>query len=86
MSISDKKNYCLYYTAHLDKSRCWLVSSLLRGTEHVAFDRSYDPQNSVFEFFVPQDMEQVFLQVMEYLEKKQVVTKLLKEDNRLAHL
>ncbi len=76
--------YCLYYTAQLDKSRCWLVSSLLRGTEHVAFDRSLDPHESVFEFFVPVTMESVFLEVMAYLEKEKVVRELMKKNNRVA--
>jgi hypothetical protein len=84
MNNDKKENYCLYYTARLDRSRCWLVSSLLRGTEHVAFDRSFDPQKSIFEFFVPEAMESVFLQVMEYLQKKQVVSELVKGSNRLA--
>lgn len=77
------EQYCLYYRAHLDKSKCWLVSSLLRGTEHVAFDRSYDPQQSIFEFFVPRDMEHVFLEVMAYLKAKKVVSELQKSPNRL---
>ena len=81
-SFSSEK-YCLYYVAHLDKSKCWLVSSLLRGTEHVAFDRSYDPENSIFEFFVPEAMESIFLEVMHYLEKEKVVSGLTKQENRL---
>ncbi len=83
MQPFSSEKYCLYYVAQLDKSTCWLVSSLLRGTEHVAFDRSYDPENSIFEFFVPEAMESVFLEVMYYLEKEKVVSGLVKKENRL---
>lgn len=77
-----KKNLCLYYVAHIEKRLCWLVSSAMRGTEHVAFDRAYDVSESIFEFFVPQAMEPVFLEVMDYLEKKGAVSNLTKKDNR----
>ncbi len=83
MQPFSSQKYCLYYVAQLDKSKCWLVSSLLRGTEYVAFDRSYDPENSIFEFFVPEAMESVFLEVMDYLEKEKVVSALTKKENRL---
>ncbi len=83
MQPFSSQKYCLYYVAQLDKSKCWLLSSLLRGTEHVAFDRSYDPENSIFEFFVPEAMESVFLEVMDYLEKEKVVSALTKKENRL---
>ena len=79
-----QEHYCLYYTARLEKSRCWLVSSALRGTEHIAFDRAYDVPESIFEFFVPQAMESVFLEVMAYFEDKNIVTELTKKPNRLA--
>ena len=79
-----QEQYCLYYTARLQKSHCWLVSSALRGTEHIAFDRSYDVPESIFEFFVPRAMEPVFLEVMAYFEAKKIVSELTKKPNRLA--
>ena len=81
MSI-DRSRYCVYYTARLERSLCWMVSSCLRGTEHVSFDRALNVQESIFEFFVPADMEPVFLQVMQYLEGKQAVSELTKKENR----
>ncbi len=74
--------YCLYYTAHVDKKRCWLLSSILRGTEHIAFDRSLDPQTSTFEFFVPEAMEAVFLEIMTYMHTQGVIADLQKLPNR----
>jgi len=74
--------YCLYYTARIERSMCWLVSSALRGTEHIAFDRAFDVSESIFEFFVPEAMEQIFLEVMTYLEAKKAVTELTKRPNR----
>ena len=81
MSI-DRSRYCVYYTARLERSLCWMVSSCLRATEHVSFDRALNVQESIFEFFVPADMEPVFLQVMQYLEGQQAVSELTKQENR----
>lgn len=78
--------YCLYYTAKVERKRCWLLTSILRGTEHVVFDRSLDPQESTFEFFVPEAMEPVFLALMEYMYKQGVVDDLKKLPNRCAEL
>lgn len=83
--MSMKKEYqtlCLYYCAKTDKSRCWLVSSLVRGTEHIAFDRCYDVKEGIFEFFVPESMEEVFIEVMEYLKKQNAIISLEKKENR----
>lgn len=77
-----KEQFCLYYTARLDRSRCWLVSSVLRGTEHIAFDRACDVSENIFEFFVPCSMEPVFLEVMAYLEGIHAVSELTKKINR----
>ena len=77
-----KEKFCFYYVAHVEKSLCWLVSSAMRGTEHVAFDRAYNVSESIFEFFVPKEMESVFLEVMSYLERKGAVSNLIKKDNR----
>lgn len=76
--------YCLYYTARVEKKRCWLLTSILRGTEHVVFDRSLDPQESTFEFFVPASMEPVFLAIMRYMHTQGVVDNLEKLPNRYA--
>ena len=85
MEACRRNEFCLYYTATLDRSKCWLVSSVLRGTEHIAFDRSLDPEKSIFEFFVPEKMEPVFLEVMAYLAQKKVVLALQKQENRLKN-
>jgi len=81
-----QETFCIYYTARIQKSYCWLVSSALRGTEHIAFDRAYDVPESIFEFFVPQAMEPVFLEVMAYFENKKIVSELIKSTNRLKPL
>ncbi len=78
-----QETFCLYFTARIEKSRCWLVSSALRGTEHIAFDRALDVPESIFEFFVPHAMESVFLEVMAYFENKKIVSELTKKPNRL---
>ena len=75
--------YCLYYRAKIEKSLCWLVTSTLRYSEYVAFDRCYDKDTSVFEFFVTPELESVFLSIMQTFEKHGVSSQLEKLPNRL---
>ena len=60
-----------------------MVTSTLRYSEHLAFDRCYDKQNSVFEFFVAPDLKNVFLSVMEKFEKHGISSELEELPNRL---
>lgn len=78
------KNYSLYYQAYISKRECWYVTAILRSFEHVAFDRTLDPETTLFEFFVPQDMEPAFLQIMHYFVERKLVAGLRLLSNRLA--
>ena len=73
----------LYYTAQIKREMAWLLSSVMRGTEHVAFDRCIDKAQGMYEFFVPQDTESIFLEAMNYLKKEGILLSLQKSDNRL---
>lgn len=75
--------YCLYYRAKIKKELCWMVTSTLRYSEHLAFDRCYDKQNSIFEFFVAPDLQNVFLSVMAKFEKHGISSELEQLPNRL---
>lgn len=75
--------YCSYYRAHIAKKECTFFVAVFRSFDHVAFDRTYDKQESIFEFFVPQEMEEKFLKIMEFFINKEVVTHLHQLPNRL---
>ncbi len=66
-------NYCLYFQAKIVKEYCWIVTSSLRFSEYVAFDRACDASQSLFEFFVAPDLEEVFLNIMQTLQKEGIV-------------
>jgi len=83
--MDNNRRLCSYYIAHIERARAWLMASVMRGTEHIAFDRALDKQQSIFEFFVPQDTESVFLEVIEYLRKEGVVLSCEKRPNRLEN-
>ena len=85
MSLHNRNDYCLYYVAKVKRELCWVLSSALRGTENVAFDRALDKVESTFEFFVPKDMQKPFLQVMDYLIKQEVIIWLEEHKNRLIN-
>ena len=75
--------YCIYYQAHIPREFCWFLTATLRSYEHVAFDRTLNKEKSIFEFFVPESMESLFLQVMARIEKEGVVQDLKRLPNRL---
>ena len=82
-----EKNYCLYYVARIEKKRAWLLASIVRGTEHVSFDRALhkserEDETTLFEFFVPKAMESVFSDLIDYLKKEGMVLSIEKQDNR----
>ncbi len=76
--------YGLYYQAHVKAEECWFLVALLRSFEHLAFDRTFDKQNSVFEFFVPADNEATFKEIMHYLEQVGIVSDVQQLPNRLV--
>lgn len=78
--------YCSYYQAHVERELCWFVTASLRSYEHVAFDRTLDPEKSLFEFFVPNSTEKYFLEVMTYFQSQGLITGLAKLPNRLENL
>lgn len=81
--MDSNKNYCLYYQAHVKKELCWFMVAVLRSCEHVAFDRTIDKAGSVFEFFVPELMQQHFEEIMARFLKDEIITYCNKMDNRL---
>lgn len=77
--------YSIYYQAHVQKELCWLVTASVRFSEHVAFDRTLDKEESIFEFFVAPDLEHVFLDVAQKLLDRGVFLTLTKMPNRLQN-
>jgi hypothetical protein len=76
-------SYCSYYQAKIRKYDCWLFVASLRGFEHMAFDRTIDTHENIFEFYVPEATEPYFLELMHYYEQQGTVTGLQKLPNRL---
>ncbi len=82
-----EKNYCLYYLATIEKKRAWILASVFRGAEHVCFDRALpgeekDLATVVFEIFVPNAMELVFLSLVEQLKQERIILSIEKIKNR----
>lgn len=77
--------YCSYYQAHVQRELCLYVVAALRSYEHLAFDRTLDPETSLFEFFVPTSTETYFLTLMNYLQSEGLIYDLKKMPNRLIN-
>jgi len=76
--------FCFYYTATVTRPGCWYLVAVLRSFEHLAFDRTIDKENSVFEFFVPEGNESDFLEFIRYFQEQGIVTEFKQLPNRLA--
>ena len=76
-------SYCQYYQAHVKRSECWFFAGIFRSFEYMGFDRTLDLKNSIFEFFVPDAMEDQFLRLMNYFQDAGIVSNLQKLPNRL---
>lgn len=75
--------YCYYYQAHVVPKYCWMLTATLRSFENVVFDRTIDVKNSIFEFFVPEGQEEIFLEIMDSFKAQNLIKDLKKLDNRL---
>lgn len=74
-----------YYQAQVDPAHGWFFVGALRSFEHLAFDRTLDVSTSTFEFFVPQDNEVFFLDLMNYFIRENIISDLKKLPNRLIN-
>jgi len=75
--------YCHYYQAHVMRDQAWFFVAVVRSYEHVMFDRTFDVHESIFEFFVPKDMEKPFLEIMSILQEQGIISDVHRLDNRL---
>ena len=82
--MQNSAQFCLYYQAKVVKEQCWFMAATLRSFEHLTFDRTIDPKESIFEFFVPEGLEGYFLEIMEYYISIGLISNLNKLQNRFA--
>jgi hypothetical protein len=78
--------YSLYYQANVDKTNTWFLTATLRSFEHLAFDRCLQKEQNLFEFFVPQDLEPYFIEIMQYYLQNGIITNLVKLPNRFVNI
>ena len=64
------KQYCQYYQAKVKTSETWFFVAVIRSCENLVFDRTFDVENGIFEFLVPEGSEKDFLKFMEYMERE----------------
>lgn len=76
-------DFCSYYQAQVARKDTLFFVAILRSFDHICFDRTLDPTQSLFEFFVPPDCEKDFLTIMTYFQKQHIIDNLQKQPNRL---
>lgn len=77
------EQWCAYYQAWVKPSECWFLTSILRSYEHLAFDRTIDVENSIFEFFVPEQLVPFFETVMDQFAQRGTIKDLKRIENRI---
>lgn len=75
--------YCSYYQARVNKKDTWFLVATLRSFEHLVFDRTLDKEKCIIEFFVPQELEHYFVELLDYFKKELIVFEYAKMENRL---
>ncbi|MCL4361332.1 DUF4911 domain-containing protein [Candidatus Dependentiae bacterium] len=75
--------YCNYYQAVVKQKDVWFFVATLRSFEHLTFDRTLDKQKSIFEFFVPKDLEKEFEKIMQIYIGYNIISDFQKLTNRL---
>ncbi len=78
--------YCIYYTAHVPRKTAWFVSGVFRNESNLVLERCINRLDSEFEFFVPKDMHEKFLQVAQYLVDNGFMQDLCLRPNRIEGL
>ncbi len=75
--------YCAYYQGYVVKEQTWFLVAVLRSYEHLAFDRTFDKQRGLFEFFVPVELEHFLVTLLGHMRELGVVSSFVKLPNRL---
>ena len=76
-------NKSTYYQAYIPIPTTHYFTAILRGYEHLCFDRTLEPASGLFEFFLSPDQEESFVTVMELLQSHGLVSSYYKAVNRL---
>lgn len=77
--------FCSYYRARVEQRAALFLVAMLKSIDHLCFDRSYEEQEGIFEFFVPHEMEQTFEKLIALFQKTGEITEFQKLPNRLAN-
>jgi hypothetical protein len=67
------------------REKAWLLVGIIRSFEHLVFERTLDKEKSIFEFFVPADLEHYFLELMKYFEQQNIISNFRQVPNRLEN-
>lgn len=83
MNSLKSTSYSLYYQAQIISKDVWLVVATLRSFEHLVFDRTLDKNLSIFEFFVPESQEAIFVEFLNHFKSIGLIVFFKKLPNRL---
>ena len=75
--------FCQYYQAVVNVAKTWFIGGFFKSEDYVAFERTINGSSDVIEFFVPEDQEEFFLELMSCLQRNGYVDRFEKMPNRL---
>lgn len=76
----------IYYQAHIDRQLCWFVLAAFKSFEHLCFDRTLNAEENLIEFYVSPQANNVFLEIMDYFQKQNLVFNVRQLPNRITVL
>lgn len=77
----------MYFRAKIEKEQVVHFVGLFRSIEdHIAFDRIEKPAEHIFEFFVPIEAKNRFIEIMNLLYKKNIILWFKEEDIQKSSL
>ncbi len=76
--------YCSYYQVTIDRPQGWFIGATIHSFEHLAFERTIDAEAGINEYFVPQELEEQFLDCIDGLVRMGVIKEVKKLPNRLS--
>ncbi len=74
---------CSYYQVTIDRPSGWFVGATLHSFEHLAFERTIDMHGAINEYFVTEELEPLFLECLQGLQRLGAVKEIKKLPNRL---
>jgi|GEM_PF-909453 hypothetical protein len=78
--------FCKYYQAKVNVRYTWFVGGVFRNEDNLVFERTLDNQQDTLEFLVPNEYENIFLELINDLKNMGYIIFVEKKINRFISM